>query len=1346
MSASPLDVVGLFDPQRQRRLLAGVVNRVHRTRDELARLQARLVEEESLEVERLDLRRHETVDHCREQRREMLERWDEAEERLTVEYESATVKITQDLTRLAALYRRKLADEKKTIERKVEARRGAVLQQYENRRHAPGQQMRKEIAQIDHALLPVQENVEVARALTIRRLDRLPEVPPPASEDEKVAEALPQSVNDTADMLHRYQRRLNETIHEMQTGAASKIVDSFYLPAGVAVFIVMWVAAVFIIQPNQLLLWMGASVPVAGALGFSIYGVLLMPLRSMTRRLYPRSERLLLAAEAAAEAGRKIANKTAHESSTELIERRDAHIQAAERWHTEQNLEAEKRLAAEQATAKQQLESLLQEKAKIFTREFNKVGAQMRGDANSLAQSISHTLSQTEQENQNTRHQLELRRKVELKRAEHRLREGIIRGLQRMDLACERVEERFANWPQIASSPLSEEQCIPCLPVGHLLITDHLRQSLTHTHSIHQSDDGSHASLFGAALPEAVPVVLHRRLQTGLIINAASTQVDQAIDLAQAILWRLLCGVAPGRAKITLIDPVGRGQNFASFMSMTDHQADIVGHRVWSGERQIEERLAEIAHHAEDILQVNLRDRFSRIEEYNQIAGSMFEPYRAIAAIGFPESLTRDGYKHLRAILDSSSRCGVFTILVCDQSHPWPSDMQLPHDRRLLRLSIDHEGRWHHDEESLRDLTFRPIQSPPAVHRGSLIQRIGVAAVNASKVEIPFDSIASSTTISNKPIPQTPALPELDRTDDQVVIPLGVQGARRLQSLRLGEGVKQHVLIAGKTGSGKSSLLHTIITAGAAKYRPDQLHYYLLDFKKGVEFKIYADAGLPHARVIGIESEREFGRSVLQRLDADLQARGELFREAGVQELSEYRRVTGKEMPRVMLVVDEFQELFSRDDRLAADCTGLLDRLVRQGRSFGMHVILSSQSLAGSQSLPRATLGQMAVRIALQCSESDAVLILSDDNTAARLISRPGEAIYNDAGGLLEGNQPFQVAYLTTDRQRVWLQSIAERDQADFAGLPPRVVFEGNRPCRWNAALANASNLLRKPGTLSALLGESVEIGPPTTLTLTREPGRNVLIVAPNEMTGGLLASCMSGFAESRTSLSTPASIIYFEGGRSDELALGQWIHACGLTGEIVKPRDSEAKLAAIADLVKQRVDNDQSEQPGIVLVIDPLERFRDLRQDESFSFSLDAAAVANGSESLQKVLRDGPAVGVFTILVCGTAETLARWLPRAARHDLQQRILGRINPSDSSALIDRPDAANLSAATMLIYDDSDGSLRKFRVCDLPDPKLIRDWVHGDVPDAISSDYSSPEADSAMSHNGVPAPTDTTAH
>src|SRR5262249_42050970 len=226
--------------------------------------------------------------------------------------------------------------------------------------------------------------------------------------------------------------------------------------------------------------------------------------------------------------------------------------------------------------------------------------------------------------------------------------------------------------------------------------------------------------------------------------------------------------------------------------------------------------------------------------------------------------------------------------------------------------------------------------------------------------------------------------------------------------LSLGKGTRQHVLIAGKTGSGKSTLFHVLITNTALHYSPEQVEFYLVDFKKGVEFKCYAAQRLPHARVVAIESDREFGLSVLQRVDDELRRRGDLFRTAGVQDLPGFRRAEPNTVvPRLLLMIDEFQEFFTEEDRISQTAAVLLDRIVRQGRAFGMHVLLGSQTLGGAYTLARATIGQMAVRIALQCSEADAQLILSDDNSAARLLSRPGEAIYNDANGLVEGNDPF---------------------------------------------------------------------------------------------------------------------------------------------------------------------------------------------------------------------------------------------------------------------------------------------------------------------------------------------------
>ena len=188
--------------------------------------------------------------------------------------------------------------------------------------------------------------------------------------------------------------------------------------------------------------------------------------------------------------------------------------------------------------------------------------------------------------------------------------------------------------------------------------------------------------------------------------------------------------------------------------------------------------------------------------------------------------------------------------------------------------------------------------------------------------------------------------------------------------------------------------MHALITNLALNYSPDEIDLYLIDFKKGVEFKVYATRELPHASVVAIESEREFGISVLERLDAELRLRADRFRDAGVQDLNGYRNVPGTPpLPRILLIVDEFQEFFVEEDKLAQEAALWLDRLVRQGRAFGVHVILGSQSLGGAFTLARSTLGQMAVRIALQCSENDAHLILSENNIAAAdaLASRRGD-------------------------------------------------------------------------------------------------------------------------------------------------------------------------------------------------------------------------------------------------------------------------------------------------------------------------------------------------------------------
>ena len=97
-------------------------------------------------------------------------------------------------------------------------------------------------------------------------------------------------------------------------------------------------------------------------------------------------------------------------------------------------------------------------------------------------------------------------------------------------------------------------------------------------------------------------------------------------------------------------------------------------------------------------------------------------------------------------------------------------------------------------------------------------------------MEVPFEFIA----------PPPERVLDLRQPRAASTSPSAAPGPPSCSTCTLGKGTSQHVLIAGKTGSGKSTLLHALITNAALRYSPDEVELYLIDFKKGVEFKIYA--------------------------------------------------------------------------------------------------------------------------------------------------------------------------------------------------------------------------------------------------------------------------------------------------------------------------------------------------------------------------------------------------------------------------------------------------------------------------------------------------------------------------
>lgn len=808
-----------------------------------------------------------------------------------------------------------------------------------------------------------------------------------------------------------------------------------------------------------------------------------------------------------------------------------------------------------------------------------------------------------------------------------------------------------------------------------------------------------------------LPAVLALPDRPSLLLKATDEGRDVGAAAVRATMLRMLAAMPPGKLQFTVIDPTGLGQNFSEFMHLADFDEKLIGSRIWTETNHINQKLADLTKHMEDVIQKYLRNEFASIQEYNANAGEVAEPFHVLVVANFPNNFTDDAARRLISIMKSGPRCGVYTLITVDDKMKMPRNFDLAdleaeantlcwHDGNFY-LSIDTDHRW-------------PISldMPPTEEvTTAAIRALGELSQKAQRVEVPFQTV----------MPDSEEIWAHD-SRHELAVPLGRAGATRLQWMRLGKGTSQHVLISGKTGSGKSTMLHAMITNLALYYSPNEVQFYLIDFKKGVEFKPYATHKLPHARVIAIESEREFGMSVLQKLDHELRRRGDLFRDEGVQTLAAYRAANVIEpMPRLLLIIDEFQEFFVNDDAISQNASLILDRLVRQGRAFGIHVLLGSQTLAGAYSLARSTLGQMAVRIALQCSAADAHLILSEDNEAARLLRRPGEAIYNDANGMFEGNHPFQVVWLGDDQKLEQLKRVRLlADQRDMATEPP-VIFEGN------AAADIASNVLLRRALQSppsgdtplaprAWLGESIAIKEPPAIVFHRRAGSNVLLVGQHRDTAHQLMAAslfsLAAFAPATANGarrdSTRFVMIHSVGDNTTSEEWGNWAELLPCQCDVSAGRRIAATLDELAAEVKRRQDDDDDTAAAIFLMVADAGQLRELqRSDDDFGFaSFGGDEKVSPAKQLAEIIRSGPAVGVHTILWCASYHHVTRCIDRQGMSEFDIRVMMQMSATDSANLMGNADAAKLGAYRALLYHEQSGTCEKFR----PYGKLPQAW------------------------------------
>jgi len=801
-----------------------------------------------------------------------------------------------------------------------------------------------------------------------------------------------------------------------------------------------------------------------------------------------------------------------------------------------------------------------------------------------------------------------------------------------------------------------------------------------------------------------------------------------ALALARSLLLRALASTPPDKLRLAVFDPTGLGQSVSSLLELGEYDRDLIGGKVWSSSEDLQRLLVEHTAHIELVIQRYLRAEYTTLDEFNVAAGEIAEPYRLLVIFDAPVGFDERSFAELRRIIENGPRCGVSTLLITDEDVQSPYGVSfdgLPQSLRTIRLHGP-IGYGHGNKTFEFELTADSDAGAPEHVVRSIIHEVGKAAQDSTSTAVSFEKsfgLFSQAAVDGRKrgLPRLSESVEAANPDswwkqttvEGISAPIGQRGARDVATLTLDFSDHSGALLVGRQGSGKSTLLHAFIAGITTLYGPEELELHLIDFKEGVEFKVYAANSLPHARTVAIESDREFGVSVLQAIQAELAWRGSLLRGSeSHSSLETLRRATGERLPRILLIFDEFQVLFARNDKLGAVAAEALETLIRQGRGFGIHVLLGSQSLAGLDALGSHVPQLLPVRILLPAAHDDVFKVLGEGNGEGMALTTAGEGILNMSGGAVEANERFRGAVIDEDARRARVSKM--RAKADAAGFNRRpVVFEGNAPIPAEDTPpeqfvdeirgADAKTLRLRFGVPMAIAG-SVDIN------LRRESGANVLLVArdapidvggldafslPSAVTTNLIASAVARQASVEV-----VDFLPLDEGLDGVLAPFAEASAINLS----RRRQVPDLLKRIGEDVKRRVDDDDTLSPATFLVVYGMHRARDFDQD-----SVDYDPDADLPELLGHILRDGPEVGVHTFIWFETLGAISRRLPSSAIREISWRLAGKMSADDSSSFIGVDGASSLREQQLIAANEDRGMIQRCTTIASPPAKWIRE-------------------------------------
>ena len=594
-----------------------------------------------------------------------------------------------------------------------------------------------------------------------------------------------------------------------------------------------------------------------------------------------------------------------------------------------------------------------------------------------------------------------------------------------------------------------------------------LRKRLKEAAAFAQNHDERFHEIDGAETPSGNGLFLPKYMPKEILVGKGRVQcpgLDEKIPLLSAfplatsiyaiepdrpllvrMMMRLLLAVPLGKCEFYVYDPEHYGQSIGFFDQLLKTASVFPSKKVYVG-GQLNELLDVLKENLAAMNQERFPSRRCRTwQEYNETVRERQEspqkliPYKVLVLFGLPTSCENTSLLEIEKIMKVGEQSGILTMFTLNREALNPNERISQSTAEILQRM--QESAVPVQTIGISDVPLKLLQMRKIFPKQSNVIDFRIQQkIDAYKKSLEEDS---SGVASMDELLRDGSLFGSSSVDG-LAVPVGINAFDgEIQYVNLGDETP-HYLVGGATGSGKSNLVHDFIISACWHYSPQEVNFFLLDYKNGVEFSKYAssrDMVLPHAELVAKNADVGYGVTVLQHLVDVLEARNEKFKAVGKSDYTSFRKEHPNEIfPRLVLIVDEFQTLFQEaidSERLQH----IMQTLSKKGRSVGIHLIFATQTLKALSDF--GAIGtQFVGRIALKCSIDDSSTILSYSNDEAAELVRP-YAILNTQSGIRDYNQKFAVPLVEDGRIERVINQLAKACGEKGIKCAEQNVFDG---------------------------------------------------------------------------------------------------------------------------------------------------------------------------------------------------------------------------------------------------------------------------------------------------------------